>query len=188
MHRAATISARMPEQEKPYRVYKGGRAKGKVPLQRPATNDRPDSAAPGAPPKPKRRRVGRRIALATRARVRARRRLARRELLLVLAGNHRRQRACSRAGRCASLTKQDGLLTSTPTTILVLGTDGGTQAGPRRRESLRLDHADPHRSAQASAGLPLDPARPEGRHPGHGAPPRSTPPSSTAARHSRCGR
>jgi hypothetical protein len=26
----------MPEQEKPYRVYKGGRAKGKVPLQRPS--------------------------------------------------------------------------------------------------------------------------------------------------------
>ena len=33
-HVAATITARMPEQEKPYRVYKGGRAKGKVPLQR----------------------------------------------------------------------------------------------------------------------------------------------------------
>ena len=37
MHVAATITARMPEQEKPYRVYKGGRAKGKVPLQRPTT-------------------------------------------------------------------------------------------------------------------------------------------------------
>ena len=39
-HVAATITARMPEQEKPYRVYKGGRAKGKVPLQRPAADRR----------------------------------------------------------------------------------------------------------------------------------------------------
>ena len=47
-HVAATITARMPEQEKPYRVYKGGRAKGKVPLQRP-TDGRSKDSGRGAP-------------------------------------------------------------------------------------------------------------------------------------------
>ena len=53
----------MPEQEKPYRVYKGGRAKGKVPLQRP-TNGRSKDSGRGAPSSaPRRRRVGRWVTL-----------------------------------------------------------------------------------------------------------------------------
>src|SRR4051794_2441223 len=57
-HVAATITARMPEQEKPYRVYRGGRAKGKVPLQRP-TNGRSKDSGRGAPSSAaRRRRVG----------------------------------------------------------------------------------------------------------------------------------
>ena len=53
-HVAATITARMPEQEKPYRVYKGGRAKGKVPLQRPTDGRSKDSGrgAPASAPRP----------------------------------------------------------------------------------------------------------------------------------------
>ena len=34
LHRAATITPRMPDQEKPYRLYRGGRVKGRVPLER----------------------------------------------------------------------------------------------------------------------------------------------------------
>ena len=60
--------------------------------------------------------------------------------------------------------------------------------GPRRRQPLRLDHADPHRSGQAPARVPLDPARPAGRDPRLRAPPRSTRRSRSAARRSRSGR
>ena len=58
----------------------------------------------------------------------------------------------------AELKSQDGLLSSKPTTILVLGTDGGSQPGRERRPSLRLGDADPHRPEQAPARLPLDSA------------------------------
>ena len=118
----------MPEQEKPYRVYKGGRAKGKVPLQRPprARDGKNDPNA--TPRKPRQRRLGRRITLAL-------------VVLLVLglvwlgASYFSFSRGISEANDrvpppvLAELTPQDGLLTSKPTTILVLGTDGGTQPG-----------------------------------------------------------
>ena len=121
----------MPAQDKPYRVYRGGRAKGRVPLTRhtspPGTTGPP--GAPTSPPTPrKRRRPGRWIALGL-------------VLLLVLLvvwsvasylsvssgvsdANDRVP-----AGVERQLKKRDGLLVSTPTTILVLGTDGGDRAG-----------------------------------------------------------
>ena len=37
--------------EKPYRVYKGGRVKGKVPLERPQRRDRGADGRPPAPPR-----------------------------------------------------------------------------------------------------------------------------------------
>jgi hypothetical protein len=51
----------MPEPDKPYRVYRGGRVKGRVPtLTRPQRDPRTDGRAPrsypGPGPKPKRRR------------------------------------------------------------------------------------------------------------------------------------
>ena len=45
------------------------------------------------------------------------------------------------AGVERQLKKRDGLLVSTPTTILVLGTDGGNRAGTGGREPVGLDHA-----------------------------------------------
>jgi len=158
MHRAATITARMPEQEKPYRVYKGGRAKGKVPLQRPSTTGPTDSDAGSTQRKPRQRRLGRSITLAL-------------ALVLLLgvvwlvASYWSFSRGISVANArvpapvVAELTTQDGLLSSTPTTILVLGTDGGTQPGrgdANRSDSIMLIHTDPRKHRLAFLSIPRD--------------------------------
>ena len=159
MHRAATISARMPEQEKPYRVYKGGRAKGKVPLQRPATDRsrgfrcRHDAAeAPAAAPRDGASRSRSPSCSSS-----------------VSSGSSRatsRSHGASPSPTTASpprwsreLTKQDGLLLSTPTTILVLGTDGGTQPGrsdANRSDSIMLIRTDPRKHRLAFLSIPRD--------------------------------
>jgi LCP family protein required for cell wall assembly len=63
-------------------------------------------------------------------------------------------------GSAASvLTAQDGLLTSTPTTILVLGTDGGSAAGredANRTDSIMLLRTDPRRHRLAFLSIPRD--------------------------------
>ncbi len=158
----------MPEQEKPYRVYKGGRAKGKVPLQRPQADRRTDSGAGAPPRKSGQRRVGRRITIA----------LAVVLLLGVVwlvasyvsvSGGISDANARVPAAVKSELTSQDGLLTSTPTTILVLGTDGGTQPGrgdARRSDSVMLIRTDPGKHRLAYLSIPRD-LRVE--IPGHGA-------------------
>jgi LCP family protein required for cell wall assembly len=158
----------MPEQEKPYRVYKGGRAKGRVPLQRPATTQHSDSDSATTPRKPRRRRLGRRIALAL-------------AVVLILgivwlvASYLSFSRGISDANArvpsavVGELTDQDGLLTSTPTTILVLGTDGGSQSGrgdANRSDSIMLIRTDPRKHRLAFLSIPRD-LRVE--IPGHGA-------------------
>ncbi len=148
----------MPEQAKPYRVYKGGRAKGKVPLQRPSTSRPPESGAATTPPKPRQRRLGRRITLALAV-----------VLLLgvvwLVASYLSFSRGISVANArvpapvVAELTKQDGLLFSTPTTILVLGTDGGTQPGrgdANRSDSIMLIRTDPGKHRLAFLSIPRD--------------------------------
>src|SRR5438105_3594851 len=109
--------------EKPYRVYRGGRQKGKVPLAGRDRSERRDDRASG---------VGRRA---------GRHRSWRRRILLTLIGlivllliwivagylsvrsgvadaNKRLP-----AGTTAVLAKQSGLIVSSPTNILLLGTD-----------------------------------------------------------------
>lgn len=148
----------MPEQAKPYRVYKGGRAKGKVPLQRPSSSRPPESGAATTPPKPRQRRLGRRITLALAV-----------VLLLgvvwLVASYLSFSRGISVANArvpapvAAELTKQDGLLFSTPTTILVLGTDGGTQPGrgdANRSDSIMLIRTDPGKHRLAFLSIPRD--------------------------------
>jgi LCP family protein required for cell wall assembly len=55
------------------------------------------------------------------------------------------------------LTKQDGLLTSTPTTILVLGTDGSkVRPGARRSDSIMLVRTDPRKHRLAYLSIPRD--------------------------------
>ena len=69
----------------------------------------------------------------------------------------------------SELKSQDGLLSSTPTTILVLGTDGGTQPGrgdARRSDSVMLVRTDPGKHRLAFLSIPRD-LRVE--IPGHGA-------------------
>jgi LCP family protein required for cell wall assembly len=152
----------MPAQDKPYRVYRGGRVKGRVPLTRhtraasgtPAGRKQQPAPTPARKP----RRTGRWIVLAL-------------VLLLgllvawgvgsylsvssgVSAANERVPGGVERL-----LTERDGLLVSTPTTILVLGTDGGNRAGregANRADSIMLLRAEPGKRRLAYLSIPRD--------------------------------
>ncbi|MBD0329768.1 MAG: LCP family protein [Thermoleophilia bacterium] len=153
----------MARQDKPYRVYRGGRAKGKVPAL-----PRPD----GGPPR------GRPPAAAGAPRVRRRRLGWRRGLLLLvflllvalvawgvmgyLAFERGVERANARLGNSAraALVPQDGLLVSKPTIVLLLGTDhAGNIPGrrdARRADSIQLVRTDPRRNRLAFLSIPRD--------------------------------
>ena len=150
----------MPEQEKPYRVYKGGRAKGKVPLQRPPTRRATAKNDPNAAPRtPRQRRLGRRITLALVVLLVLGDRLARRRAISRSHGESRRRTTACPAPVLAELTPQNGLLTSKPTTILVLGTDGGKPAGrsgANRSDSVMLIRTDPRKHRLAFLSIPRD--------------------------------
>jgi LCP family protein required for cell wall assembly len=158
----------MPGTEKPYRVYRGGRAKGNVPLQsRPErrsdgrANGRPQR--PQRPPRPRRpanwwRRAG--VAL----------------LLVVLffvvwgiAGWISVSRGVSAAnGRlnklapdaAAALDQQSGLLLSHPTDILLLGSDFNSRvlarANDRHSDSIMIVRTDPSRHRIVYLSIPRD--------------------------------
>ena len=167
MHVAATITARMPEQEKPYRVYKGGRAKGRVPLQRPTDGRSKDSgrgaASSARPAEAARGALDHALAA---ARAGARRASGSSRATSRSRGGIKDANERVPAPAAAELKSQDGLLSST--------SDDDPRARHRRRHAarpqrcppLRLDHADPHRPGQAPARVPLDSARPPRRHPG----------------------
>ena len=148
----------MADGEKPYRVYKGGRTRGKVPPRaRPEREQRRrDDRAAEAAGRP---RWGRRIGLAALALV---------VLLVVwfvarlpLVPRRRRggEREAAEDGRSANLAPQDGALISKPSLILLLGTDGDrkaaarTRAAPTRSCSLRTD---PGRHRLAYLSIPRD--------------------------------
>jgi LCP family protein required for cell wall assembly len=152
----------MAREEKPYRVYKGGRVKGKVPAPpRPERAGRRDSKGPSARERP--RRGGRRF---------NRRRLIwllpAFVVLLVLWGvasffafqggvadaNKRLSPAAAGA-----LTKQSGLLMSKATNILLLGTDHATVTGrqtDQHSDSIMIIHTDPKRHRIVFLSLPRD--------------------------------
>lgn len=150
----------MPAQDKPYRVYRGGRVKGRVPLAREAKarSRATGGPQPDEPKAPKRRRFGRWTALGLLVLV----------LLLVawavtsyLAVESGVSEANDRvpAGVRKQLAKKDGLLVSTPTTTLVLGTDGGTQEGrsaANRSDSIMLIRTDPGKKRLAFLSIPRD--------------------------------
>lgn len=154
----------MPDQEKPYRLYRGGRVKGRVPLER--RLGQADQAAPGGrqPEVPRRRRwLPRRfrwklalaLALPT-------------ALLLAVLWGVGSYLALSKGVGAANdrvplsvhrlLTKQNGLLSSTSTTILVLGTDGGEagRPGSRHSDSIMLIHTDPGKHRMSYLSIPRD--------------------------------
>ena len=157
-HDAATIPRLMPDQDKPYRVYRGGRAKGRVPLTRHEAKGRADASERPKQGSRKRRRPGRWIVLAL-------------VLLLILlvawgvgsylaiASGVEEANARVPAGVRRQLTKTDGLLVSKPTTILVLGSDGGNRAGredANRSDSIMLLRTDPGKRRLSYLSIPRD--------------------------------
>ena len=154
----------MPEEEKPYRLYRGGRVKGKVPA--PPRPTRPGRARgdgqryPGPGPLPRRRRLSWQRGL-----------LLGVILLLVLVvlwgvasyfsfrggvgDANKRLDSSTRA----LLQHQSGLLLSHPTTVLLLGTDhskiGGREAD-RHSDSIMLVRVDPGRHRISFLSIPRD--------------------------------
>ena len=151
--------------DKPYRVYRGGRAKGKVPLrarQPERGGDGRDTS--GRPPKAERSRQRRRWSWRRRILVT----LVGLLVLLVIwsvAGYLSFRSGVSSANKRldsatrAALTHQNGLLLSTSTTILLLGTDHANtdaRATDRHSDSIMLVHTDPGRHRISFLSIPRD--------------------------------
>jgi LCP family protein required for cell wall assembly len=154
----------MARGDKPYRVYRGGRVKGRVPLQRrvePTSRrdgrrrqERPAAPPPVTTPKP-RRGWGRPIGIGVLILV-----------LLVLAWAVVSYLMLGRAVGDANerlgpvaLDDQSGLLMTTPTTTLLLGTDHGPGAGregAHRSDSIMLVRTDPDRGRISYLSIPRD--------------------------------
>ena len=154
----------MPREEKPYRVYRGGRQKGKVPLQTrptraPARVDRNGTSYPGPGPVKVRRRWtrGRKIGLVLAL-----------LLLLVVAWGVLSYFSLDRgvseankrlpAGTSEVLAHQDSLILSTPTNILILGSDHANKPGHEgeRSDSIMLIRTDPSRHRVVYLSIPRD--------------------------------
>jgi polyisoprenyl-teichoic acid--peptidoglycan teichoic acid transferase len=153
--------------DKPYRVYRGGRAKGPVPRHEPRgapkkeTRRRPDGKADAYARqpvrKPRRARHWLRIGLVVFLIVLLA--LAVWGLLGYLAFRsgvgEANERLDSRT--YAVLAPQDGLLLSNPSTILVLGTDEGpTREGPFRTDAMMIVRTDPDENRIALLSIPRD--------------------------------
>jgi polyisoprenyl-teichoic acid--peptidoglycan teichoic acid transferase len=146
----------MADAEKPYRLYKGGRTRGKVPTApRPERPGRAESSRTKQAGKP---RWGRRIGFAV---------LVLGVLLLVwlvasyLAFRSGVKEANARLPKTveASLAPQDGMLLTTPSLIMLLGTDGDKTAARqdfRRSDSILLVRTDPKRHRMAYLTIPRD--------------------------------
>jgi polyisoprenyl-teichoic acid--peptidoglycan teichoic acid transferase len=164
----------MAREEKPYRVYRGGRAKGKVPtpgLRPPRVERRGvkrrggDSGTgqveyrgPGAPTGQRKVRWGRRISLGL-------------VVLLVLiivwavaswfafsGGVSDANKRLDQNAKLA-LTSQSGLVLSHPTTILMLGTDNarvGGREGDMHSDSIMLLRTDPSHHRLYYLSIPRD--------------------------------
>jgi polyisoprenyl-teichoic acid--peptidoglycan teichoic acid transferase len=149
-------------EQKPYTVYKGGRTRGKVPLQRrgaaPSRDGRREARYRGPGPVPRRRRWGRWIGVV----------LFLLFALLVawavasyLALRSGVEEANARLGGPArsALAPQDGLLISEPTSILLVGTDSAptrARAGLRHSDSMMLVTTDPEHNRIAYLSIPRD--------------------------------
>ena len=160
----------MAQGEKPYRVYRGGRVKGRVPTlgetgartgpHRPEAL--PRSRAPGRSRRRRRARRNwrRRIVIGVVVVLRPRARLGRRELPRPAQRREGREQAAAQRSAKAALVPQSGLILSHPSVILLLGTDHSSRI--RERDGLRalgLDDAPAHRPGEGAPELPLDPAR-----------------------------
>ena len=147
----------MAEGTKPYRLYRGGRKKGKVPLRSRARPTTQPASAPGAP---KRRRwwlwgVLTVVGLVVVA------------LLWGILGYRSFASGVDKANARlprnakAQLAKRDRSILSEPTTVLVIGTDGGrgrgrARADANRSDSLMLLHLDPGTHRISYLSIPRD--------------------------------
>jgi LCP family protein required for cell wall assembly len=146
----------MADGDKPYRVYKGGRVKGKVPSVPRPERSRPAEAQPRETAD--RPRWGRRIALGVLA-------LLLLSVVWLAAGylsfrsgveeaNERLPKAVE-----AALAPQEGSLLSKPSVILLLGTDGdrtAARADARRSDSILLLRTEPGRHRLSYLSIPRD--------------------------------
>lgn len=151
----------MPGEEKPYRVYRAGRGRRRLPsLRKPSPRPRFDRLADRSKtPRPRRSRrrlvlrvIGVAVALVV--------------LWLAawtLAGYFSFRDGVKAANRRlpgavrAALDSQDGLLLTKPTTILLLGTDSGPKRrGIRHSDSIMLVRTDPASHRIAYLSIPRD--------------------------------
>ena len=146
--------------EKPYRVYRGGRKRGKVPLQSQRGRvAEEDGRRDGKPAQPKRRwGLGQWVAFVLLLLLALLVAWAALSFLAVRKGVRAANARLDPEVRSV-LTKQDGLLLSQPTTILLLGTDhANTDAriGFRRSDSILLVRTDPDKHRIAYLSIPRD--------------------------------
>jgi LCP family protein required for cell wall assembly len=147
--------------EKPYRVYRGGRVKGKVPLDRPRTRADRNGKEPRQPKirRPRRRwswkrRIGLGLIVV---------------LVLViiwsiagyLSFRHGVDKANARLQSSVPpvLAKQDGMLLSHPTTMLLLGRDhqnNDRRVGLNNSDSIMILRTDPSRHRLVYLSIPRD--------------------------------
>src|SRR5437868_7926621 len=167
-----TLLCRMAPEEKPYRVYKGGRAKGKVPAPRSARRTRPSRDGGGRYRGPGALRTAPTGGFAFLKRVRWRRwipigvaTLLALWLVWAVASFFAVGSGVSAANKRldvdarAALTHQNGLLSSHATTILVLGTDNAPipgRRGDRHSDSIMLVRTDPKHHRIAYLSIPRD--------------------------------
>jgi LCP family protein required for cell wall assembly len=146
----------MAVEGKPYRLYRGGRTKGKVPLERRTRT--PDTPPPTTTRPWWRRRWRLWVPLAI---------LGLLGLFVIwgVLGYLSFARGVDQANArlphraIARLAKQNGSVLSNPTTMLVIGTDGGSEPGrghAHRSDSLLLIRTDPDKNRISYLSIPRD--------------------------------
>ena len=158
----------MAQGEKPYRVYRGGRVKGRVP-----TLPKPERAAPRTDRKPTRFKGPGPKAQAPKGKANWRRRILVGVLVLFVAlivwgvASYLALRSGAKEanGRLpesakAALVPQDGLMLSHPSVTLLLGTDHSsrirTRNDSRRADSIMLLRTDPGKGRISYLSIPRD--------------------------------
>jgi polyisoprenyl-teichoic acid--peptidoglycan teichoic acid transferase len=168
---AGTLLRRMAPDDKPYRVYRGGRVKGKVPAV--PGKGRPQPGGGSA-------RGGGRAGRLRRFRLRRPGRLSWKQIVLIVlvallvlivawgvAGylafssgvSAANRRLDQDPGARATLAKSNGFLLTHATTILLLGTDTSTAAGrsgDRHADSIMIVRTDPSHHRLAYLSIPRD--------------------------------
>jgi LCP family protein required for cell wall assembly len=165
----------MAGEEKPYRTYRGGRAKGKVPSATPRPGRRTGASKGGRPEKQGGSRTeyrGPGARTGPRKNVRWGRRLALGAVVLLLLivvwavaswfafsdGVAKANKQLTPDAKSA-LAPQSGLLLSHPTTVLLLGTDNsqiGGRTGDRHSDSILLLRTDPAHHRIYYLSIPRD--------------------------------